>query len=165
MEEEVRVVRSVECDSLSGKSKLKYEFGVLAEKGVQFRIVSNSGGGMFWKDWISMEEVIKVLASPDVSKAISATAFKVIFAGRSINTALCPFEWKLTCDQCRGQWRDRAVVAPPIPPPFPPAGRERVALCRQACRPKKPCPTSLWRALIAVRPRQGQALRVTCGQP
>ncbi len=37
----------------------------------------------------------------------------------------------------------------PIPPPFPPAGRERVALCRQACRPKKPCPTSFWRALMA----------------
>ena len=86
MEEEVRVVRSVQCDSLSGKSKLNYEFGLLAEKGVQFRIVSNSGGGMFWKDWISMEEVFTVLASPEVSEAISATVFKVIFAGRSINT-------------------------------------------------------------------------------
>ena len=86
MEEEVRVVRPAVCDSLSGKSKLNYEFGVLAEKGVQFRIVSNSGGGMFWKDWISMDEVITVLASPEVSEAISATAFKIIFAGRSINT-------------------------------------------------------------------------------
>ena len=86
MEEEVRVVLSVQCDSLSGKSKLNYEFGLLTGKGVQFRIVSNSGGGMFWKDWISMEEVITVLASPEVSEAISATAFKIIFAGRSINT-------------------------------------------------------------------------------
>jgi hypothetical protein len=35
---------------------------------------------------------------------------------------------------------------PPIPPPFPPAGRARVALCRQGCGTEKPCPTTLWQA-------------------
>ena len=52
----------------------------------------------------------------------------------------------------------------PIPPPFPPAGRERVALCRQGCRPEGPWPTPLWPASCGLLQRQGQALRVACGQ-
>jgi hypothetical protein len=54
---------------------------------------------------------------------------------------------------------------PPIPPPFPPAGRGRVALCRQGCQPKMLWLTTLWQALDGSRLRQGQALRVACGQP
>jgi transposase len=45
----------------------------------------------------------------------------------------------------------RLMQLPPIPPPFLPAGRGRVALCRQACRPPNARPASppagcvLWR--------------------
>ena len=86
MEEEVRVVKSVICDSVSGKSKLTYELGVLDGKDLQFRITKNSGGGMFCKDWVSMAAVIEVLSDPSVKEGIAATAFKSIFAGRSVNT-------------------------------------------------------------------------------
>ena len=58
-----------------------------------------------------------------------------------------------------------SLLRPLFPPPFPPAERGRVALCRQGCRPEKSWPTTLWRASRVRQSRQGQALRVPCGQP
>jgi len=86
MEQEVKVIKSAQCPSVSGKSKLTYEFGLKEEGGVQFRITRNSGGGMFGKDWVPMSEVIKVLKDPLNQEAIGAFAFRQIFEGKSINT-------------------------------------------------------------------------------
>jgi hypothetical protein len=54
----------------------------------------------------------------------------------------------------------RLMQLPPIPPPFLPAGRERVALCRQACRPTNPRPQALREAVcctvaVKVEPLRG----------
>lgn len=86
VELEVRVLKSLNCPSLSGKSKLTYQFGVLNGKELEFRISSNSGGGMFAKDWVAVADVIRVLKCPAVKASISATAFTALFAGKSINT-------------------------------------------------------------------------------
>lgn len=50
-----------------------------------------------------------------------------------------PFRAERSTDILAWRWQ-------PIPPPFPPAVRGRVALCRQGCWPEKPWPTTLWRA-------------------
>lgn len=73
------------CDSLSGKSKLIYQFGVLDTR-PQLRITANSGGGMFSRDWVAVAEVIRILKSPELKESVNATAFQALFAGRSINS-------------------------------------------------------------------------------
>ena len=85
-EPEVRVLKSFTCPSLSGKSKLTYQFGVANNKELQFRISANSGGGMFAREWVAVADIVRVLKSPAVKSSISATAFAVHFAGKSVNT-------------------------------------------------------------------------------
>lgn len=85
-ESEVRVVYSGQCPSVSGKSTVAFEFGVEGDRKVKFRITANSGGGMFAKDWVSMQEVIEVLRDGVTQGTIAARAFGPVFLGRSINT-------------------------------------------------------------------------------
>ncbi len=82
-------------------------------------------------DQLAYRPVLK-LARPEVSCARNAVT------KMQTSVSVSSFAWR----------------QPPIPP-FPPAGRERVDLCRQGCRPKKPWPTSLWRAFDGSRVRQG----------
>lgn len=85
MEEEVRVLKSFTCDSLSGRSKLNYQVGVVDGQ-PQVRITSNSGGGMFARDWVPLLEVFLVLKSHADKETVAATAFKKTFQGRSVNS-------------------------------------------------------------------------------
>jgi hypothetical protein len=85
MDEEVRVLKTFNCDSLSGKSKLTYQFGVLDTQ-PQLRVTANSGGGMFSRDWVALADVIQVLKGPELKESVTATAFQALFAGRSINS-------------------------------------------------------------------------------
>lgn len=88
MEQEVKVIKSAQCPSSSGKSKLTYEFGLSDEGAVLFRIKHNSGGGMFAKGWVPMLEVLKVLRDPAHQESIGSMAFAKIFEGRSVNTKI-----------------------------------------------------------------------------
>lgn len=83
---EVVVVRTSSCPSVSGKSTITYQFGVVGEGHLKFRITGNSGGGMFGKDWVPMVETIAILKAPENQEEIRAHAFRQLFLGRSINT-------------------------------------------------------------------------------
>lgn len=86
MEQETRTLTTLTCASLSGQSELTYEYGVQGEDQLQIRITGNTGGGMFAKDWFPLSEVTQVLRSAEVTEGISATAFRGLFGGKSINT-------------------------------------------------------------------------------
>jgi hypothetical protein len=73
------------CPSLSGKSKLTYEFGLDDKSAWHVRIAKSSGTGYFSKDWIPMEHVQRVLAK-NGTKPISCHTLGPIFKGRSVNT-------------------------------------------------------------------------------
>jgi hypothetical protein len=73
------------CPSLSGKSKLTYEFGLDDKSAWHVRIAKSSGTGYFSKDWIPMEHVQRVLAK-NGAKPISCHTLGPIFKGRSVNT-------------------------------------------------------------------------------
>jgi hypothetical protein len=81
----IRVLRSGNCPSLSGKSKLTYEFRLDDKAGWHVRIAKSSGTGYFSKDWIPMEHVQRVLAK-NGAKPISCHTLGPIFKGRSVNT-------------------------------------------------------------------------------
>jgi hypothetical protein len=86
MENEINVVKQIECDSLSRMSKLTYEFGVSGEAEVVMRIVGNSGSGMFSNDWVSTREVLNILRVPLYQESVASVAFRPLYVGKSINT-------------------------------------------------------------------------------
>jgi hypothetical protein len=73
------------CPSLSGKSKLTYEFGLDDKSTWHVRIAKSSGTGYYSKDWVPMEHVQRVLAK-NGAKPISCHTLGQIFKGRSVNT-------------------------------------------------------------------------------
>ena len=81
----VRVLKSAQCRSLSGRSTLGYEVGADAGGGIHLRIRSNSGSGCFGGDWVSLRGLQRELArapGPVTSGTLSGA-----FAGRSQNTS------------------------------------------------------------------------------
>lgn len=81
MNEEFRILKISTCPSLSGRSNLTYQ---LASKGedIHLRIVANSAGGLFSKEWLSLDQV-KI--SADVPFTVSS--LHNIFKGKSVNTS------------------------------------------------------------------------------
>jgi hypothetical protein len=86
MEDEVIVVRSHECPSLSGLSTLSYEYGRRMGGELVIRISANSGSGMFSNDWVPVSEVLEILRVPERQEAISSVAFRPLYLGKSVNT-------------------------------------------------------------------------------
>ncbi|MFZ7319808.1 hypothetical protein [Comamonas jiangduensis] len=73
-----------ECASISGRSMLTYEVGKGASQGdFYLRIVRNTGGGVWCKDWIPFEEIEAIVLG---AKELKAQTFQCLHPGRSINT-------------------------------------------------------------------------------
>lgn len=87
MEEEVRVLKSLTCPSVSGKSKLTYEIGLRDEADPVIRISKNSGGGFFSDEWLPLAAIQKVLAGRGAEKGLTSNAFRGTYQGKSVNTA------------------------------------------------------------------------------
>lgn len=90
MQVEVKAVKTVECFSVSGKSRLTYQFGrrdgVDGLEGVYMRIQHNSGGGMFSDEWVTLNGVLDVLRDPGYAETITSRAFRGLYVGRSVNS-------------------------------------------------------------------------------
>ena len=82
----MRVLRSANCPSLSGKSKLGYEIGCGPEGDIHLRLSKNTGSGYFSKGWVSWDRVQQVL-DKNGAKPITLHTFGPLFKGQSINTA------------------------------------------------------------------------------
>ena len=59
----IRVLKKGTCKTLSGKSTLKYEFGIDPEDEIHVRITKNTGGVFFSYEWVSMKDIKADLAS------------------------------------------------------------------------------------------------------
>ena len=82
---QVRILRSAQCKSLSGRSTLTYEVGATADGEIHLRVTSNSGSGCFGREWTPLRELQRELArapGPVTSGTLSGA-----FAGRSQNTS------------------------------------------------------------------------------
>jgi hypothetical protein len=80
MTEIMRTIKTGSCPSLSGRTSLAYQVGWLEEK-INFRLHENSSGGLFSKEWVSLER----LGIKD-GKPISSTSIQSLFSGKSSNT-------------------------------------------------------------------------------
>jgi len=81
---EIRMLKTGECPSLSGKSTLTYQIGNDNDK-LYIALTGNTGAGIFNKDWFALEEIYSLLASQ--KKPITSGSLHGLFEGRSSNSA------------------------------------------------------------------------------
>ena len=79
----VRVLKTGTCPSLSGKSRLTYEIGAGPASEICVRITKNTGGGMFGKGWVALDEVRPLVTDKPITSGTLAPLFK----GGSANSA------------------------------------------------------------------------------
>ncbi|MFZ4481266.1 MAG: hypothetical protein ACOYNZ_15380 [Rhodoferax sp.] len=80
----IETIYQGEAPSLSQRSMLCYEVGRHTVDGtLHLRIVSNSGGGMWCKDWTSASEIQSIVIG---ATELTAKSFHPLHSGRSINT-------------------------------------------------------------------------------
>ncbi len=74
-----------DCLSISGRSSLTFAIGRHPEDGgLHLRILANTGGGMFCKDWIDVRDIEAIVVG---EPELTSRSFQVLQPGRSINTA------------------------------------------------------------------------------
>ena len=54
LDDTMRVLSTGTCDTLSGSSKLTYHIGSMPDGEIYLRVHSNTGGGFFSQEWISL---------------------------------------------------------------------------------------------------------------
>jgi hypothetical protein len=82
----VTVLKSGTCPSLSGRSKLAFEFGTDSQSTWHVRIAKSSGTGYFSKAWTPLEHVQRVLQK-NATKPVTCHTLGPVFKGQSVNTA------------------------------------------------------------------------------
>ena len=82
-EKEMRILKTGECPSLSGKSTLTYNIGSDSDNNVYIALTGNSGAGVFNKDWFALEDIHSLLAHQE---KVTSGSLLGLFEGRSSNT-------------------------------------------------------------------------------
>jgi hypothetical protein len=82
--EDMRVLKTGECQSLSGRSTLTYDLGIKNDKDVYLRLVGNSGSGIFNKEWVALAEIETLLVAE--GQPITSGRLKGLAIGKSANT-------------------------------------------------------------------------------
>jgi len=81
----IHLLKSGECASLTGKSTLSFQIGHDTESALFIRIIDNTGGGHFGKDWVAIEDLlIQLQQSPE---HITSATLSSLFHRKSSNTA------------------------------------------------------------------------------
>jgi hypothetical protein len=83
--QDIQVLKTANCDSLSGKTALTYEIGA-AGADVYARVTKSSGSGTFSKDWVALSRVHAALEK-NGAKPITLATLGPLFRGLSANTA------------------------------------------------------------------------------
>jgi hypothetical protein len=83
--QDIQVLKTASCHSLSGKTALTYEIGA-AGADVYARVTKSSGSGTFSKDWVALSRVHQALEKSG-AKPITLATLGPLFRGLSANTA------------------------------------------------------------------------------
>lgn len=83
-EQELRIVKTGECPSLSGQSTLTYRIGLEGDKELCISLTGNTGKGIFNKDWVALKKAHSLLSSQD---KITSGSLLDLFEGKSSNSA------------------------------------------------------------------------------
>ena len=80
----MRILKVATCLTSSGKATLTYHIGCTTDNDIQFRVIANTGGGLFSPEWISLSAI-----QPAFEQApFPLTSFPLInlYQGKSTNT-------------------------------------------------------------------------------
>ena len=83
-ESNIRILKTGNCSSRSGKSKLTYLIGADAASVIHFRIHANTGNGFFNDDCIPLDTILELLGKP--GGAFTSFALYPLLKGKSNNT-------------------------------------------------------------------------------
>ena len=84
IESTIRTLKTGNCSSRSGKSKLTYLIGADSASEIHFRINGNTGNGFFNNDWIPLETILELLGKS--GGAFTSYALHPLLKGKSNNT-------------------------------------------------------------------------------
>ena len=82
----IRVLKTETCNSLSGKSKITYHIGCTPDFKIYFRISTNTGGGFFSQEWVSWNDILDALKKCPSGTPISSIFLYKLYTGKSVNT-------------------------------------------------------------------------------
>ena len=80
----IRVVKTAQCPSNSGRSQLTYQLGRDTEGRLYVKIHGNSNKGYFNAEWVGVDRILTKLSEQQSS--FSSLPLKALFEGKSINT-------------------------------------------------------------------------------
>ena len=86
LDDTMRVLSTGTCETLSGSSKLTYHIGSMPDGEIYLRVHSNTGGGFFSQEWISLRDILTALKKRPDGKPITSILLNPLFRGRSANT-------------------------------------------------------------------------------
>ena len=77
MNEEIRVLKTGACSSLSERSILTYEIGGKEDMSIYIRLTENTGSGMFSKAWVPLAEIVMLLSADE--KPITSRTIRPLY--------------------------------------------------------------------------------------
>ena len=83
----MKVLKTANCKTLSGKSTLSYQLGCDPDSTVHLRITKNTGGGFFSDEWIALDDILAVLKKRSVDSPIMSHFLTPLLKGKSVNTS------------------------------------------------------------------------------
>ena len=82
--ETIHTIKTGNCSSRSGKSKLTYLIGADSDSEIHFRINGNTGNGFFNNDWIPLKTLLELLGKS--GGAFTSFTLHPLLKGKSNNT-------------------------------------------------------------------------------
>ncbi|MBA4055387.1 MAG: hypothetical protein C0490_11795 [Marivirga sp.] len=82
--DEIKVLQSKNCKTLSNKGDLAYQIGFNDQSEIFLRITKNSGGGWFSAEWVSLDIIMAAIAK--AKTPLTSYALQSLFKGKSVNT-------------------------------------------------------------------------------
>ena len=84
IESTILTLKTGNCSSRSGKSKLTYLIGADSASEIHFRINGNTGNGFFNNDWVPLKTILELLTK--AGGAFTSYALHPLLKGKSNNT-------------------------------------------------------------------------------
>ena len=80
----MRIIKVASCLTCTGKATLAYHIGSEAENEINLRVHSNTGGGLFSAEWVSLNAIKSAL--DNATQPITSFTLSKLFKGKSTNT-------------------------------------------------------------------------------